>query len=318
MTGQPIEAIGEQMSRVVEAVERVIVGKPRAVRLAVTALFAGGHLLIEDIPGVGKTTLAKALALSLAGTFKRIQFTPDLLPSDITGVSVYNQKTGEFEFRPGPIFANVVLADEINRATPRTQAALLEAMEEIQVSVDGVTRPLPRPFFVIATNNPIERHGTYPLPEAQLDRFLMQVSLGYPEHREEVEILERQALIHPLEKVRPVMKGEEVLAVQEQVRWVRISPAMKRYIVQIVQQSRNHPMVELGASPRGSLGLMRSAQGWALMHGRTFLTPDDVKDVGTAVLSHRLILKAEARARGMTPQAVASEILSSVPVPLER
>ncbi|MCS7225240.1 MAG: MoxR family ATPase [Armatimonadetes bacterium] len=306
------------MSRVVETVEKVIVGKPRAVRLAVTALFAGGHLLIEDIPGVGKTTLAKALALSLSGSFKRIQFTPDLLPSDITGVSVYNQKTGEFEFRPGPIFANVVLADEINRATPRTQAALLEAMEEIQVSVDGVSRPLPRPFFVIATNNPIERHGTYPLPEAQLDRFLMQVSLGYPGLTEETEILERQVIVHPLDKVQPVMTSEQVLAVQQEVRKVRLTNAMRRYLVQIVHQSRNHPMVELGASPRGSLGLMRASQAWALLHGRDFITPDDVKDVGPAVLSHRVILKAEARARGMTPQAVASEIVAAVPIPLER
>lgn len=318
MTGLTLQEASAQMSRVVETVEKVIVGKPRAVRLAVTALFAGGHLLIEDIPGVGKTTLAKALALSLSGSFKRIQFTPDLLPSDITGVSVYNQKTGEFEFRPGPIFANVVLADEINRATPRTQAALLEAMEEIQVSVDGVSRPLPRPFFVIATNNPIERHGTYPLPEAQLDRFLMQVSLGYPGLTEETEILERQVIVHPLDKVQPVMTSEQVLAVQQEVRKVRLTNAMRRYLVQIVHQSRNHPMVELGASPRGSLGLMRASQAWALLHGRDFITPDDVKDVGPAVLSHRVILKAEARARGMTPQAVASEIVAAVPIPLER
>jgi MoxR-like ATPase len=275
-------------------------------------------LLIEDIPGVGKTTLAKALAKCIGGTFKRIQFTPDLLPSDITGVTVFNQKTGEFEFRPGAVFANIVLADEINRTTPRTQSALLEAMGEGQVSVDGVTYTLPRPFFVIATQNPIERHGTYPLPEAQLDRFLMRVHLGYPQPDEEALILQQQALEHPLERLEPVLDSAGVLAVQRLVRQVHLSPALRRYIVQLVTATRQHPAVALGASPRGSLGLMRAGQAWALMHGRTFVTPDDIKAVAAAVLSHRLILKAEATARHLTAEQIIVEVLHNTPPPLER
>lgn len=308
----------EQITQVTKAVERVIVGKPQTVQLAVTALFADGHLLIEDIPGVGKTTLAKALSRCIGGTFKRIQFTPDLLPSDVTGVTVFNQKTSEFEFRAGAVFANIVLADEINRATPRTQASLLEAMEERQVTVDGVTYLLPRPFFVIATENPIERHGTYPLPEAQLDRFLMEVHLGYPKPEEEAEILQQQAIEHPLEQLRPVMDGETVLQIQRQVRAVRLSQALRRYIVQIVNATRHHPSIELGASPRGSLGLMRSGQAWALLHGRNFVTPDDIKAVAVSVLAHRIILKAEARARGVSSENIIKDILATVPVPLER
>jgi MoxR-like ATPase len=314
----PFSEATKRMQQVVEAVEKVIIGKTRSVRLAVTALFAGGHLLIEDIPGVGKTTLAKALARCIGGTFKRIQFTPDLLPSDITGTTVYNQKTGEFTFRPGAIFANIVLADEINRSPPRTQSALLEAMEEAQVTVDGVTYALPQPFFVIATQNPIERHGTYPLPEAQLDRFLMQVRLGYPQPEEEATILQQQAITHPIEQLQPVMDSETVLQIQKQVRLVRLTPSLRRYIVQIVAATRNHPAVALGASPRGSLGLMRAGQVWALLHGREFVTPDDIKAVAPAVLVHRLILKAEAQARGITPEQVIQEIIAAVPVPLER
>ncbi len=314
----PFSEATQRMQAVVETVEGVIIGKSQSVRLAVTALFSGGHLLIEDIPGVGKTTLAKAIARCIGGTFKRIQFTPDLLPSDITGTTVYNQKTGEFSFRPGAIFANIVLADEINRSPPRTQSALLEAMEEAQVTVDGVTYALPKPFFVIATQNPIERHGTYPLPEAQLDRFLMQVRLGYPQAEEEAIILQRQAITHPVDEVQPLIDGETVLQIQRQVRLVRVSPALRRYIVQIVQMTRTHPAVALGASPRGSLGLMRASQAWALLHGREFVTPDDVKAVSTAVLAHRLILKAEAQARQVSSAQVIQEILASVPLPLER
>jgi len=315
---QEFERAAQAMAAVAEAVEKVILGKSYAVRLAVATLFAEGHLLIEDIPGVGKTTLAKALAKCIGGTFKRIQFTPDLLPSDITGVTVFNQKTGEFEFRPGAVFANIVLADEINRTTPRTQSALLEAMGEGQVSVDGVTYPLPRPFFVIATQNPIERHGTYPLPEAQLDRFLMRVHLGYPQPEEEALILQQQALEHPLERLEPVLDSAGVLAVQRLVRQVHLSPALRRYIVQLVTATRQHPAVALGASPRGSLGLMRAGQAWALMHGRTFVTPDDIKAVATAVLSHRLILKAEATARHLTVEQIVAEVLHNTPPPLER
>lgn len=314
----PFPEATRKMQQVAEVIERVILGKTHSVRLAVTALFAGGHLLIEDIPGVGKTTLAKALARCIGGTFKRIQFTPDLLPSDITGTTVYNQKTGEFTFRPGAIFANIVLADEINRSPPRTQAALLEAMEEGQVSVDGVTYALPQPFFVIATQNPIERHGTYPLPEAQLDRFLMQVRLGYPQPEEEATILQQQLITHPLEQLHPILDSETVLQIQRQVRLVRITPALRRYIVQIVNATRNHSAVALGASPRGSLGLMRAGQAWALLHGREFVTPDDIKAVAVAVLAHRLILKAEAQARGFSSEQIVHEILASVPVPLER
>jgi len=314
----PFPEATRKMQQVAEVIERVILGKTHSVRLAVTALFAGGHLLIEDIPGVGKTTLAKALARCIGGTFKRIQFTPDLLPSDITGTTVYNQKTGEFTFRAGAIFANIVLADEINRSPPRTQAALLEAMEEGQVSVDGVTYALPQPFFVIATQNPIERHGTYPLPEAQLDRFLMQVRLGYPQPEEEATILQQQLITHPLEQLHPILDSETVLQIQRQVRLVRITPALRRYIVQIVNATRNHSAVALGASPRGSLGLMRAGQAWALLHGREFVTPDDIKAVAVAVLAHRLILKAEAQARGFSSEQIVQEILASVPVPLER
>ncbi len=314
----PFSEATQRMQSIVETVEGVIIGKSQSVRLAITALFSGGHLLIEDIPGVGKTTLAKAIARCIGGTFKRIQFTPDLLPSDITGTTVYNQKTGEFSFRPGAIFANIVLADEINRSPPRTQSALLEAMEEAQVTVDGVTYALPKPFFVIATQNPIERHGTYPLPEAQLDRFLMQVRLGYPQAEEEAIILQRQTITHPVDEVQPLIDGESVLQIQRRVRLVGISPALRRYIVQIVQMTRTHPAVALGASPRGSLGLMRASQAWALLHGREFVTPDDVKAVSTAVLAHRLILKAEAQARQVSSAQIIQEILASVPLPLER
>lgn len=315
---QEFEQAARAMAAVAQAVERVILGKSYAVRLAVTTLFAEGHLLIEDIPGVGKTTLAKALAKCIGGTFKRIQFTPDLLPSDITGVTVFNQKTGEFEFRPGAVFANIVLADEINRTTPRTQSALLEAMGEGQVSVDGVTYALPRPFFVIATQNPIERHGTYPLPEAQLDRFLMRVQLGYPQPDEEALILQQQAIEHPLERLEPVLDSAGVRQVQRLVRQVHLSDGMRRYIVQLVTATRQHPAVSLGASPRGSLGLMRAGQAWALMHGRTFVTPDDIKAVAPFVLAHRLVLKAEAIARHLSAEQIIIEILHNTPPPLER
>jgi MoxR-like ATPase len=302
----------------VASVERVLVGKRSEIELCVIGLAAQGHLLIEDVPGVGKTMLAKSLARSTGCSFKRLQFTPDLLPSDVTGVSIFNQRTGEFEFRPGPIVAQVVLADEINRATPKTQSALLEAMEEHQISVDGVTRRLPTPFIVLATQNPIEYEGTFPLPEAQLDRFLLRIHLGYPSAANEVEVLQQQVLRHPLEDLAPVVQARDLEQLQRAVRQVRVQPLVQRYIVDISRQTRNHPDVYLGASPRGSLGLMRSSQARALLQGRDYVTPDDVKALASAVLAHRLIMNPEARMRNGTPQAVVSHILSELPVPGSR
>jgi len=305
-------------ARVVAEVEKAIIGKPRTVELAFLGLLCNGHVLIEDIPGVGKTTLAKALARAIGGSFCRIQFTPDLLPSDITGVNVYNQKTSQFEFRPGPVFHNIVLADEVNRGTPKTQASLLECMEEFQVTVDGVTRPVPTPFMVIGTENPIEYQGTYPLPEAQLDRFLLRIGLGYPTAEEEVAILDSQAVRHPLETVEAVLTPEETIALRKMVRRIYVDAGLKRYIVEIVQRTRNHPAVELGASPRGSLGLTRTAQARALLQGRDFVVPDDVKFVAEAVLAHRLLLRSERAMGGVRPQDVIQEILEATEVPVSR
>jgi MoxR-like ATPase len=306
----------ERTARLIEQIETVIVGKRQTVRLTVAGLLCGGHILIEDIPGVGKTMLARALAKALECDFRRIQFTPDLLPADVLGVSIYNQATGQFEFREGPIFANVVLADEINRATPKSQSALLEAMEEFQVSVDGRTRELPRPFFVIATENPIEYEGTYSLPEAQLDRFLMRVSLGYPSPADEVDILSRQVKEHPIHRVSPVLSQDEIVGLQDAVRDVAIDDSLKEYAVQLVDRTRSHAAVQLGASPRGSLALMRCGQAVAAIAGRTYVIPEDIQGVAHAVLGHRVIVKPEQRIRGVGPEQVVGEILRAVDVPI--
>jgi MoxR-like ATPase len=304
------------VGRLLEQIETVIVGKRSVVEMTAIGFLCGGHLLIEDIPGVGKTMLARSLARSVDLDFKRIQFTPDLLPGDITGVSVYNQAECGFQFRPGPIFANVVLADEINRATPKSQSALLEAMEEFTVTVDGVPHPLPRPFFVIATENPIEYEGTYSLPEAQLDRFLMRLSIGYPAPADEVMILERQMLRHPIETLTPVVTAAEIIELQSVVRHVHIDASLKTYIVELTNASRSHEAVSLGASPRGSIALMRCSQGLAALQGRNYVVPDDVKRVGEPVLGHRLILKPQRRLQGITPGQVVADVLDSVPVPV--
>ena len=300
------------------AVERVLIGKRAEAELAIIGLAAGGHLLIEDVPGVGKTMLAKSLARATGCSFKRIQFTPDLLPSDVTGVSIYNQRTGEFEFRAGPIVANVVLADEINRATPKTQSALLEAMEEHQVTVEGVTRPLPAPFMVLATQNPIEYEGTFPLPEAQLDRFLLRIHLGYPEPQQEVSVLQQQMLRHPIDDLQPVTSAAELQQLQQAVRRVHVEALLQRYIVHLVGLTRDHADVYLGASPRGSLALMRASQARALLQGRDYVIPDDVKALAVSALAHRLIMSPEARMRNATAQAVIETTLREVPVPGSR
>ncbi|NSW54997.1 MAG: MoxR family ATPase [Armatimonadetes bacterium] len=302
--------------RLIENVETVIVGKRSAVELSVATLLSGGHMLIEDIPGVGKTMLARALAGSIGGQFKRIQFTPDLLPADITGVSIYNQDERAFEFVHGPIFANVVLADEINRATPKSQSALLEAMEEFQVTADGQTRHLPRPFFVIATENPIEYEGTFSLPEAQLDRFMSRVSIGYPSHDEEVDVLSRQMLVHPIERLSPVLSTQDVAAVQEAVREIEVDDSLKHYAVKIVGETRTHPDVELGASPRGSIALVRLSQALAAISGRSYIIPDDVKRVAVPALAHRVVVKPDRRIQGVTSERIVLEILDSVTVPI--
>ena len=301
--------------RIIDNVEKVIVGKKRELRLAVTSLLCGGHMLIEDVPGVGKTMLARAIAASTGCTFRRIQFTPDLLPSDVTGVSIYNQKESDFEFRPGPIIAQVVLADEINRATPKTQSALLEAMEERQVTVDGVTHKLPQPFMVMATQNPIEYEGTFPLPEAQLDRFLVRIHLGYPSPTDEVLVLDLQQTQHPVETISQVTDANEILQLQRAVKEIYVDPLIKQYIVAMANATREHESVYLGASPRGSLALFRTSQARALLDGRDFVTPDDVKDLALVTLGHRIILSPGAKVKGTTVADVVSACLSRVPVP---
>jgi MoxR-like ATPase len=301
--------------RIVANIEKVIIGKRSTIELAVVGLLCQGHLLIEDVPGVGKTVLARALARSLGCSFSRIQFTPDMLPSDVTGVSIFNQVTREFEFRAGPVMAQIVLSDEINRATPKTQAALLEAMEERQVTVDGVTRPLPRPFMVLATQNPIEYEGTFPLPEAQVDRFLLRLRLGYPIPDDEIRVLERQQFRHPLEDLQQVVSVEELLRAQELVKDVFVSPTLKRYIVDVVNLTRQHVEVYLGASPRGSLALFRTAQARAAVEGRDYVLPDDIKSFAVPALAHRVILGPGARLRDLSQQQIIEEILTGVPVP---
>lgn len=301
--------------KVIANVEKVIVGKHREVELAVIALLCRGHILIEDVPGVGKTVLAKSIAKSVGCNFKRIQFTPDLLPSDVTGVSVYNQKTSEFEFRPGPVIAQIVLADEINRATPKAQSALLECMEERQITVDGTTYMMPQPFLVMATQNPIEYEGTFPLPEAQLDRFLMRLSLGYPTSAEEITIIERQQHVHPIEDLGQVVDASDLTRLQREVRDIYVDPLIKRYIVDLVEGTRRHPELYLGASPRGSLALFRTGQARALLQGRDYVIPDDLKALAEVTLSHRLIVAPSARMKNVNPRQVVNELLDSVPVP---
>jgi MoxR-like ATPase len=310
-----IEQVAGKISAVVDEVETVIVGKRQVIERALTGMLCQGHVLIEDIPGVGKTMLAKALAKSVGGSYRRLQFTPDLLPADVTGVSVYNQKTGEFEFRRGPVFTHVLLVDEINRATPRTQSSLLECMEEYQVTVDGVTYALPRPFFVIATDNPVEYHGTFPLPEAQLDRFLMRLEMGYPTNEEEAIIMNRQRIEHPIESVRPVIDVDDVLWLQAQVKEVYVEPSLQEYAIRLSTATRSHQAVALGASPRGSLSLVRCARAAAAAAGREYVIPDEIKALAKSVLAHRLILRPEARARGASAESVIEDLLASVPVP---
>ncbi len=311
-------AVQEAMDQVISNVERVIVGKRDVIELTLVALLCEGHILIEDVPGTGKTTLAKAISRSLSCSFQRIQFTPDLLPSDVTGIYFFNQKTQEFEFRPGPIMAQVVLADEINRATPRTQAALLEAMQERQISVDLETKSLPRPFLVLATQNPIELEGTFPLPEAQVDRFLMRIKLGYPGEEEENEILLRYEREDPLETLGPVLASEALLDLQEQVCMVKVEESVRQYLVRVTRATREHPAVDLGVSPRGTLALYKTAQALAALRGRDYVIPDDVKYLAPSVLTHRIIIRPQTRLRGLTPEQVISEIVDSVPVPVER
>jgi MoxR-like ATPase len=301
--------------RIIDNVQQVIIGKERETRLAITSLLCGGHILIEDVPGVGKTMLARAIARSTGCSFKRVQFTPDLLPSDITGVSIYNQKTGDFEYREGPIVAQVVLSDEVNRATPKTQSALLEAMEERQITVDGVTYPLPRPFMVMATQNPVEYEGTFPLPEAQLDRFLLRVHLGYPAPSDEVAMMDAQQLTHPIEELPQVTDATEILQLQRAVKEIYVDPLIKQYIVQVVNMTRQHEAVYLGASPRGSLALLRTSQARALLDGRDFVIPDDVKELCYATLAHRVIISPSAKVKGVSAADVVAECLRRVAVP---
>lgn len=311
----PAQTIQDFAIKIKTNLEKVIVGKSQTIELVVIGLLCQGHLLIDDVPGVGKTVLARSLAKSLGCDFSRIQFTPDMLPSDVTGVSIFNQVTREFEYRPGPIMAQIILADEINRATPKTQSAMLEAMEERQVTVDGVTYPLPKPFLVMGTQNPIEYEGTFPLPEAQLDRFFMRVRMGYPSLMDEVKVLELQQLQHPILSLLPVASVEELLHTQDLVKTIYISPAVKRYIVEIVRATRENSDVYLGSSPRGSLGLFRAGQAMAAIQGRDYVLPDDIKFLSEFVLAHRMVVQPASRLRNLSADQIVREIVDNLPVP---
>jgi MoxR-like ATPase len=313
---QSVEDIRDFAALLIENVEKVIVGKRHPIKLVLISWLCEGHMLIEDAPGTGKTMLARAFAITTGLEFKRLQFTPDLLPNDVTGVSIFNQKKREFEFRPGPAFCNILLTDEINRATPRTQSALLEAMGEGQVTVDGITYPLPRPFLVLATQNPIEFEGTFPLPEAQMDRFFMRTSLGYPNFADEDAMLQMQQLAHPIEALQQVVDGNQIPRLQQQVRQVQVVDSVRRYILSLVQATRDHPALSLGASPRGSLALYRSAQAQAALSGRDFVIPDDIKHVAVACLAHRMIMNPENALSGENTIGVVRELLKRVEVPL--
>ena len=301
---------------IIENISRVIIGKADSLELLMVALLADGHVLLEDVPGVGKTLVTKSLAKSIKGSFKRIQFTPDLLPADVTGFNVYDQKSGQFKFQPGPVLTNILLADEINRAIPRTQSSLLESMEERQVTIDGQTIPLPKPFLVLATQNPIELEGTFPLPEAQLDRFLLKIKLGYPNKAEEIAILERFQKDDPLLTLEPVADPEQLSQMQQQRKEIKISAPVREYITDIVAATRNHESIRFGSSPRGSLGLMRAAQGLAALRGRNYALPDDIKELLVPVLVHRIILSEETKLSGENPEHILEEIISRIPVPI--
>jgi len=311
-------SVADACDRLAAAVESVICGKRPVIDLVIASLLADGHILLEDVPGVGKTSLAKALAAAIEGDFGRIQFTPDLLPTDVSGVTIYRRGIDEFEFRPGPVFANIVLADEINRASPKTQAALLEAMAERQVTVDGDTYQLTAPFLVIATQNPIEHEGTFPLPDSQLDRFLMRIDVGYPDVDAELAMLESHGTQDPLADVRPVLTTDDVLAMRASAATVHVAPALKQYLVQLADRTRAHPQLELGMSPRATLSFLRVARVWASMRGRDYATPDDIKALAVPVLAHRLLVTPEADLQGVTAGDVVADVLDSVPVPRPR
>jgi len=315
---EDIQAITALAERMTENVEHVIIGKRRELQITIIALLCEGHLLIEDVPGVGKTMLARSIAKSIGCSFRRLQFTPDMLPSDVTGVSVFNQKTREFEFRPGPIMAQIVLADEINRATPKTQSALLEAMEERQITVDGITYPMEAPFLVLATQNPIEYEGTFPLPEAQIDRFMMRLSLGYPSAADEMNILESQREHHPVHDIGQVVSAQELLAAQAQVKHIYVDDLIKEYIVELATATRRHPDIYLGVSPRGSLALFKTSRAYAALQGRTYVIPDDTKALVETTFAHRLIISPSARIKNVEARSVVEQIAGSVPVPGSR
>jgi MoxR-like ATPase len=312
----------EQMNPIIEKIllniEKVMIGKRNVAELSLIALLAEGHVLLEDVPGVGKTMMVRALAKSVNANFRRIQFTPDLLPSDVTGISIYNPKEMEFQFRPGPLMGNIILADEINRTSPKTQSALLEGMEEASVTIDGVTHRLRKPFFVMATQNPIEYEGTYPLPEAQLDRFLLKMKMGYPEVDEEIEVLNRAQKVPPIEDLYPVIDLEGLVALQKEIKEVYVDPTIKRYIVDIVNLTRNFSGVYLGASPRGSIALMKAAQAYSFMYGRDYILPDDIQYLAPFVLSHRIILKSEAKFEGISAEEIVTRVIARIPVPIQR
>jgi MoxR-like ATPase len=310
--------ISETAQRLRENIQQVLVGKDQVINLTLAAVLCEGHILLEDVPGIGKTTLARCLAASLDCTFRRIQFTPDLLPSDVTGLNWFNQKKQEFEFRPGPVMSQVILADEINRATPRTQSALLEAMQERQVTIDGVTHALPRPFLVLATQNPVELEGTFPLPEAQVDRFLMRIQLGYPDEAEENGILERFRFSDPLPSLKAVCSAAEIMGLMEERKQIRVEASVQNYIVQVARATRKHPEIELGASPRATLALYQASQAWAGIAGREYVLPDDVKAMAPHVLTHRLMISPQAQLRGRLPEELVANVVDTVPVPVEK